>query len=180
MIWHKLLVLILTQNIPFVLFTYSTTPIVPEEIICHIHGLSQVKNASNSEKKYFNCTLQCKEGIHCAVCFSQQKHPEVTTFGKTKCAIQILNFTPSASDDIILNHQSKIIPNEQSAGFNYSEDLIPTRVVSSNSALNNVASEQLISIKAQVVNIAATKAVNTQYQGTLKKQEVLIRIIIHF
>ena len=101
-------------------------------------------------------------------------------FGKTKCAIQILNFTPSASDDIILNHQSKIIPNEQSAGFNYSEDLIPSRVVSSNSALNNVASEQLISIKAQVVNIAATKAVNTQYQGTLKKQEVLIRIIIHF
>ena len=55
-----------------------------------------------------------------------------------------LNFTPSASDDIILNHQSKIIPNEQSAGFNYSEDLIPSRVVSSNSALNNVASEQLI------------------------------------
>ena len=74
-----------------------------------------------------------------------------------------------------MNHQSKIIPNEQSAGFNYSEDLIPSRVVSSNSALNNVASEQLISIKAQVVNISATKAVNTQYQGTLKKQEVLIR-----
>ena len=104
--------------------------------------------------------------IHCAVCFSQQKHPEVTAFGKTKCAVQILNFTPSASDDIILNHQSKIIQNAQSAGFNYSEDLIPSRVVSSNSALNNVASEQLISIKAQVVNIAG--------------KQVLIRIIIHF
>lgn len=48
-------------------------------------------------------------------------------------------------------------------------------MVSSFSALNNVASEQLISTKAQVVNIAATKVVNTQYQGTLKKQEVLIR-----
>lgn len=48
-------------------------------------------------------------------------------------------------------------------------------MVSSISALNNVASEQLISTKAQVVNIAATKVVNTQYQGTLKKQEVLIR-----
>lgn len=166
MIWHKLLVLILTQNIPFVLFTYSTTPIVPEEIICHIHGLSQVKNASNSGKSTSTAHCNVFRGIHCAVCFSQQKHPEVTTFGKTKCAIQILNFTPSASDDIILNHQSKIIPNEQSAGFNYSEDLIPSRVVSSNSALNNVTSEQLISIKAQVVNIAG--------------KQVLIRIIIHF
>lgn len=48
-------------------------------------------------------------------------------------------------------------------------------MVSSISALNNVASEQLISTKAQLVNIAATKVVNTQYQGTLKKQEVLIR-----
>ena len=43
------------------------------------------------------------------------------------------------------------------------------------SALNNVASEQLISIKAQVVNISAVKVVRTQYQGTLKKQEILIR-----
>ena len=143
------------------------------------HSLSQVKNASNSGKSTSTAHCNVFRGIHCAVCFSQQKHPEVTTFGKTKCAIQILNFTPFYTH-IILNHQSKIIPNEQSAGFNYSEDLIPTRVVSSNSALNNVASEQLISIKAQVVNIAATKAVNTQYQGTLKKQEVLIRIKIHF
>ena len=143
------------------------------------HSLSQVKNASNSGKSTSTAHCNVFRGIHCAVCFSQQKHPEVTTFGKTKCAIQILNFTPFYTH-IILNHQSKIIPNEQSAGFNYSEDLIPSRVVSSNSALNNVASEQLISIKAQVVNIAATKAVNTQYQGTLKKQEVLIRIKIHF
>ena len=47
-------------------------------------------------------------------------------------------------------------------------------MVSSISTLNNVASENLITIKAQVVNIAATKVVNMQYQRTLKKQEVLI------
>ena len=41
--------------------------------------------------------------------------------------------------------------------------------------MNTVASGNLISIKAQVVNIAATKVVNMQYQRTLKKQEVLIR-----
>ena len=48
-------------------------------------------------------------------------------------------------------------------------------MVSSISTLNNVASENLITIKVQVVNIAATKVVNMQYQRTLKKQEVLIR-----
>ena len=144
------------------------------------HGLSQVKNTSNSEKKYFNCTLQCKEVFTVLFVSHNRNTLKLQHSEKQNVRFKFLNFTPSASDDIILNHQSKIIPNDQSAGFNYSEDLIPSRVVSSNSALNNVASEQLISIKAQVVNIAATKAVNTQYQGTLKKQEVLIRIIIHF
>lgn len=157
------------------LFTDLSTPTVPEEIICYIHGLSPVKNASNSDKKYFNCTLQCKDGDRRAVCFSQQKHPEIKTFQNTKCAVKILNYTTSKTDDIILNHQSKIIPNEEATEFNYSADLIPTGVITGISALNNVASEQLISIKAQVVNISAVKVVRTQYQGTLKKQEILIR-----
>ena len=81
----------------------------------------------------------------------------------------------SKTDDIILNHQSKIIPNEETTGFSHSDDLIPSGGVTSISAINNVASEQLISIKAQVVNISAVKVVKTQYQGTLNKQEVLIR-----
>ena len=96
-------------------------------------------------------------------------------FKNTKCAVKILHYTKSKTDDIILNHQSKIIPNEQATAFNYSADLIPSGMITSISALNNVASEQLISIKAQVVNISAVKVVKTQFQGTLKKQEVLIR-----
>ena len=82
-----------------------------------------------------------KDGVRRAVCFSQQKHP--------------VNYTTSKTDDIILNHQSKIISHEEAIGFNYSADLIPSGVITSISALNNVASEQLISIKAQVVNISA-------------------------
>ncbi|XP_015779239.1 PREDICTED: uncharacterized protein LOC107357102 [Acropora digitifera] len=151
------------------------TPTVPEEIICYIHGLSPVKNANNSDKKYFNCTLQCKDGVRRAVCFSQQKHPEIKAFQNTKCAVKILQYSTSKTDDIILNHQSKIIPNEEETRFSYSDDLIPSGVVTSISALNNVASEQVISIKAQVVNISAVKVVKTQYQGTLKKQEILKR-----
>lgn len=86
-----------------------------------------------------------------------------------------MHYTTSKTDDIILNHQTKIIPNEETTGFNYSDDLIPSGMVTSISALNNLASEQLISIKAQVVNISAVKVVKTQYLGTLKEQEVLIR-----
>ena len=66
------------------------------------------------------------------------------------------------------------MPNEKTSGFNYSDDPMPSGLVTSISALNNAASEQLISIKAQVVNFSAVKIVKTQYQGTLKKQDVLI------
>ena len=166
---------IVCTHLKFLLFTDLATPTVPEEIICYIHGLSPVKNAINSDKRYFNCTLQCKDGVRRAVCFSQQKHPEIKTFQSTKCVVKILNDTTSKTDDIILNHHSKIIPNEEATGFKYSADLIPSGVINSISALNNVASEQVISIKAEVVNISAVKVVKTQYQGTLKKQEVLIR-----
>ena len=55
-----------------------------------------------------------------------------------------------------------------------STTLIPSGLVTSISAKNNAAFEQLIRIKPQVVNISVVKIVKTQYQGTLKKQEVLI------
>ena len=174
--YHKSYVLI--QEIHVVLFTDWATPTLPEEIICYIHALSPVKNANNSDKKYFNCTLQCKDRVRRAVCFSQQKHPEIKAFQNMKCAVKILQYTTSKTDDVTLNQQSKIIPNKEETGFSYSDDLIPSGVITSISALKNVASEQLISVKAQVVNISAVKVVKTQYQGTLKKQEVLIRDII--
>ena len=113
-------------------------------------------------------------GVCQAACFSQQKHPEIKMFQNTKSAVKILHFTTSKTDNIILNHQSKVMPNEKTSGFNYSDDPMPSGLVTSISALNNAASEQLISIKAQVVNFSAVKIVKTQYQGTLKKQDVLI------
>ena len=81
---------IVCSHLKLLLFTDLTTPTVPEEIICYIHGLSPVKNANNSDKRYFNCTLQCKDGVRRAVCFSQQRHPEIKTFQNTKCAVKIL------------------------------------------------------------------------------------------
>ena len=89
--WKKYCKLyILIKTISFILFTDSTTPPL-QEIQCYIHGLSPVKSASNSERMYFNCTLQCKEGTRQAVCFSQQKHPEMKTFQTTKCAVKIFD-----------------------------------------------------------------------------------------
>ena len=42
-------------------------------------------------------------------------------------------------------------------------------------ALEKLASEQLISVKAQVAKISGTKKLQTQYQGILTSQEVIIR-----
>ena len=42
-------------------------------------------------------------------------------------------------------------------------------------ALEKLAAEQLVTIKAQVAQMSAAKTLRTQHQGVLKKQELLIR-----
>ena len=43
------------------------------------------------------------------------------------------------------------------------------------SSLQKVAAEQVVSIKAEVVQISGSKFIHTQRYGSLKKQEVIIR-----
>ena len=43
------------------------------------------------------------------------------------------------------------------------------------SSLQKVAAEQVVSIKAEVVQISGSKTIDTQRYGSLKKQEIIIR-----
>ncbi|KXJ06662.1 hypothetical protein AC249_AIPGENE6379 [Exaiptasia diaphana] len=51
---------------------------------------------------------------------------------------------------------------------------MPNDVVSI-AKLVDVASEQLVKVKAQVLSISGPKVINTQHQGTLRKQDVTLR-----
>ena len=48
-------------------------------------------------------------------------------------------------------------------------------MVSSIVSCNELAAEQLVTLKAEVAEISGVKKVHTQYQGTLMKQEVVLR-----
>ena len=54
-------------------------------------------------------------------------------------------------------------------------ELTATGTLPDLSVLEKLAAEQLVTIKAEVAKISAVKTLHTQYQGVLKKQEVIIR-----
>ena len=58
--------------------------------------------------------------------------------------------------------------------FVYSDKVTSNGMVSSIVSCNELAAEQLVTLKAEVAEISGVKKVHTQYQGTLMKQEVVL------
>lgn len=85
-------------------------------------------------------------------------------------------YTKSNGRDIVFNQYTKVMPVESAdIDFEHSAKLLVTGIATSIASLTEVAAEQVISVKAEVSEISGVKTVHTQHQGTLKKQEVLIR-----
>ncbi len=140
----------------------------------YIHSVSPVKSAKSSNRKYFNFMVQEKDSVVRGVCFAPNKHTELHTLQQTKSPVSVSNFAKaSQSDDVIFNHFTKVTPLDSTkVNFIYSDKLTTTGMVKSISACNDLANEQLISLKAQVTGV---KKIRTQYQGMLNKQEVILR-----
>jgi hypothetical protein len=76
---------------------------------------------------------------------------------------------------MLLNKYTKITPLDSSKiTFSYSEDLTATSIVPI-SSIQNLAKEQLVSVKAHVARLSGVKVRQTQHQGMLKMQEAIIR-----
>ena len=128
----------------------------------------------------FDCTLQNKDTTVRAVCFSPEKYSELNTLQKTKSPVKITNYNTSAAssgkEDIIILSKTRISPiTSNEINFPYLSELTATGTLPDLSALEKLAAEQLVTIKAEVVQVSAVKTLHTQYQGVLKKQEVIIR-----
>lgn len=112
------------------------------------------------------------------MCFSPEKHTELKTMQQTKSPVKIQNFTHSKNDengDMMLNKYTKITPLDSTKiTFPYSEDLSATGIAPI-SSIQNLAVEQLVSVKAQVARLSGVKVRQTQHQGTLKMQEAIVR-----
>ena len=150
-----------------------------KELNCYIHAVSPVKKGALSGKEYFSCTLQKKDGVMRAVCFSPEKQDNVLQLGKSKSPVKIKNFQTKiyqGKPEIVMSKYTKITTlSKEDVNFNYSfigSENIPTTTIS---ALEKFGKDQLVNLKAEVTEISGTKKVNTQFQGQLTKQEVTIR-----
>ncbi len=142
---------------------------------CYIHAVSPVKKADRNERRYFNLILQTKDESIRAVCFATEKQSELKTLENVKSPVKIQNFQKPAKD-VLLNRFTKIKPIEKSEiDFNWADICNSEGFVPNISSIQNVAGEQVISLKGEIAQLSGVKYVNTLHHGKLKKQEVIVR-----
>ncbi len=147
-------------------------------LTCYLHNISEVKNASESKKKYFNCIVQCNDKPVRAVCFSPEKRSELQALAASKSPVKLRNYKrgSNASEDLTITKFTKVTALDQKeVEFAYSEEIASASVGKpvSISSIPKLASEQLILIKAKVVKISCVKIQSTRF-GQLKKQDVIV------
>ncbi|CAB3978458.1 Hypothetical predicted protein [Paramuricea clavata] len=123
-------------------------------INCYLHNISEVKNATGSQKKYFNCIVQGSDKPVRAIYFSPEKLPKLQAIATTKSPIKLKNYKRKSAFPIWKS---------LSAAAN------PVKI----SSVPNLASEQLIFVKAKVLKISGVKILSTRF-GKLKKQDVIV------
>ena len=140
-----------------------------------------MKKAKSSDKKYFNCTLQLANNHSCrAVCFSPDKQSELKMLEKVKSPVKLdpnykTNQGINGKDEIILQRFTKLTPlGNTDVDFSHNKFLTAVGVIPNIAALEKLALEQLVSIKAHVVEVSSVKQIITQSKICLKKQEVFV------
>ena len=146
-----------------------------QEITCYIHSVSPVKNASSSKRKYFDFSLQTRDEPLRALCFVSEKQTELKTLEQVKSPVKIQNYNRQ-KQDLLITKYTKIVPlDKDDVNFPHTPMCNADGLLENISSLQKVAAEQVVSIKAEVVQTSGCKTIHTQRYGSLKKQEVIIR-----
>ena len=147
-------------------------------MLCYLHNVSQLKTATKSKRKYFNCIVQCDNKPVRGVCFSPEKRGEMQAVANAKSPVKIKNFKRANDGDnsVTITKYTTITPVEQrDINFAFSEELYksaagePVKI----SSISNLVSEQLITIKAKVLKVSGEKIQATRF-GRLRKQDVIV------
>jgi hypothetical protein len=72
----------------------------------------------------------------------------------------VSHYTKSKGKDIVFNQYTKITPVDN-IDFQHSSKLLITGLANTIASLNEVAPEQLISVKAEIAEVSGVKIVNT-------------------
>ena len=95
-------------------------------INCYFHNISPVKTASTSNKKYFNCVVQCGDKSVRAVCYSPEKRAELHALASTRSPVKLDNYKRpnNRDDDFVITKFTKIVPiDKKEIDFSFSEEL---------------------------------------------------------
>ena len=155
----------------------SATEASNPEITCYIHSVSPVKNASSNKRKYFDFCLQTRDEPLRALYFVSEKQTEMKTLEQVKSPVKIQNYMyDKQKQDVLITKYTKVVPMAvDNVDFPHTPMCNADGLLENISSLQKVAAEQVVSIKAEVVQMSGSKFIHTQRYGSLKKQEVIIR-----
>lgn len=110
-----------------------------------------------------------------ALCFLSDKQPELKTLEQVNSPVKIQNYDRQ-KQDVLITKYTKIVPLEKdNVNFPHTPMCNADGLLENILSLQKVAPEQVVSIKAEVVQMSGWKTIHTQRYGSLKKQEVIIR-----
>ncbi|CAB3979082.1 Hypothetical predicted protein [Paramuricea clavata] len=136
-----------------------------DEIVGFLHNLSPLKHSDKT--KYFDVQVQTKNGIVRGICFAHQKRGEFETFSNTKSPVKMKNVSQKDEGHhrtILMNSRTQL--EETNVDFDFVE-IPPIENISSLSAINE---NQLVTLKAKVVQLSGEKIITTR-SGPKKKRE---------
>ena len=145
---------------------------------CYIHNISPIKKASSLNRKFFNCTIQAKDNVIRALCFSPEKHSQFSTIEATKSPVKLQDFSylrNNQSEDLVIHKMTTATPiSATEILFPITEELQKNAPITI-ASLQKLAPEQLVDLKAEVCAVSATKKSFYQGKDPLRKQEVVLR-----
>ena len=116
---------------------------------------------------YFNCTLRTESSVMRSVCFSPEKKGTLDALSEQRPPDKIKKFSVSnryGRDDVVINKYTTMTPTTATFDYVSQDDMMTIN------SLRQVAPEQLVSIKGNVVQLTSTKTVVLQ-TSNVKKQE---------
>ena len=123
-----------------------------EEIQCYIYSVPPVQ--TTGDVKYFNYQVQTKEKVVHGVSFSRGKQTRLHCITTSKSPTKIKNYRKSIrfNQESFVIHNHTLLKKTNDIQFECSEQIDTTGIIAI-SQLSQVAIEQLVNIKAKVVNL---------------------------
>ena len=143
-----------------------------EGVICgYVHNVSPI--GQGQSKKYFDFRLQTENDVIRAVCFSPSKRKAFDEASMKKSPVKIKRFLPDRNEDStdILMNEKVVIQELPSIDFERKE-LVPEEL--NIAKLSSIMPEQIIDLKAKVINLQKSGKIRTNSDNPLCKREGLL------